>query len=157
MSATAPLPPRPRDPYGEKPKLNPCRGPKVPIPEGQVDASSEVWRFFEELRAEPHYKIVHGKIETLICYRDVRIGGIDREAGHAFLYENFGTFVVDPWLRTLGFERQLSTRAGRATSARDGTAYAEHRWYQIDLSRLAVFSHALLEIGAWIDEQRQAT
>jgi hypothetical protein len=143
----------PRDPYSEKLKLNPCRRPKVTLTEGEIQAPPHVWRFLRELEADDQYKILHGGIETLICYRDFRIGGIDRDAGHWFLYENFGTYVIDRWLRELGFERRRSTREGRVAAESDTSAYAGHKWYQIDAAKHLVYAHALRELTAAIDSQ----
>ena len=55
----------------------------------------------------------------------------------------------------LGFELTLSTRDG-VIRPRDTTAYAGHKWYQLDGARLETFKHALGEIAEAIDRQTPA-
>ena len=113
----------PNDPYGEKLDLHGCRRPVHPLSDSEVDA----W-------------------ETLICYREFRIGGIDRQSGHCFVYETLTTHVMAEWLRALGFKLTLMGR-------RPGTAYAGHKWYQVPLSDSFIFEHALRGIAAAVDLQ----
>ena len=140
------LPPLPTDPYAEKLDLHACRKPVHPLSDSEVDALPEVWRLITRLESEPGYRVMHGSWETLICYREFRVGGIDRQSGHWFVYETLTTHVVAEWLRALGFKLTLMGR-------RPGTAYAGHKWYQVPLSDLAIFEHALRGIAAAIDVQ----
>jgi hypothetical protein len=140
------LPTLPNDPYGEKLDLHGCRRPVHPLSDSEVDASAEVWRLITRLESEAGYRVMHGSWETLICYREFRIGGIDRQSGHCFVYETLTTHVVAEWLRALGFKLTLMGR-------RPGTAYAGHKWYQVPLSDSSIFEHALRGIAAAIDLQ----
>ena len=140
------LPTLPRDPYNEKLNLHSCRKPVHPLQDSEVDASPELWRLIGRLESEGGYRVMHGSWETLICYREFRIGGIDRQSGHCFVYETLTTHVLAEWLRGLGFKLTLMGR-------RPGTAYAGHKWYQIALSDSAIFEHALRGIAAAVDVQ----
>ena len=140
------LPELPADPYREKLDLHACRRPVHPLADSEVDASPEVWRLITRLESETGYRVMHGSWETLICYREFRIGGIDRQSGHCFVYETLTTYVVAQWLGKLGFELKLMGR-------RPGTAYAGHKWYQIALTDSSIFEHALRGIAAAIDLQ----
>lgn len=141
----SPLPPLERDPYGEKMPLRPCRQPRVPLP-AFPRTTSALDELLEELARVEGFRVLPGKNETLICYRNFGVGGVDQEAGHLFLSQTIGTYVIDRWLNGLGFELKPMDRP-------PGSAYERHRWYQLEMGKVETFRHAVREIARAIDHQ----
>ena len=109
------------------------------LPQGAVE-------LLLDLEGRASFVVKHGKNETLICYRGKGLGGIDRIAGHAFISKTATTYEVARWLGQLGFSFETMPRS-------PGSAYADHTWYQIDLTKLSAFESALTEIAKLIDLQ----
>jgi hypothetical protein len=136
------------DPYGEKLPLRACRPPRAPELEsvalGQVPQA--VVALLEAVSSRTGFTVKHGKNETLICYRGKGLGGIDRINGHAFISKTATTYEVVKWLGQLGFSFKKMPRS-------PGSAYADHTWYECDLSNVTAFETALTEIAKLMDLQ----
>lgn len=136
------------DPYGEKMRLQRCH---VGRPIERVDEddvaralgpASTAWLLLSKLAAIDGLTVEHGETESIICYRGHRLGGLDRVKGHWFVSETLGTYTVDAFLRRLNFQLEH----GRFGSS-------PQRWYQVDVSRVPEFEHAISELAKAIDRQ----
>jgi len=89
------------------------------------------------LESTPHFEVRSGGMQTVIHYRGVKLGGVNRSHRGGVAYLSEGVILHEAFseqLRNLGFRRMSKTQAGSSH---------EHIWWETSSTRTEEFEEAI--------------
>ena len=135
-------------PWAERPKMpgrNTVRR-RVDAPVALLQLSPAIGALVESLTSRTEYEVLHGAMQTVLNYRGHGIGGINRPDASGYLSQALAVGSAYDRIRQLGFQLERMPSPG--------TAFRDHKWWQIDLvAHLTSFDQGLKEFERVVDRE----